>query len=69
MDTLILPAALGKQSGTLRFFNVGRPIVLREEISDLKPVKPRLKINLPSHPARSQGLVKCIHYMKYSVSL
>ena len=34
-----------------------RQLVWEKEISELKPVKLRVKINLVSYPARAEGLV------------
>ena len=48
---------MGKIVGQTRFFSLGEATSLEEGKTEFKPVKPRLKIDLVSYPARAEGSV------------
>ena len=55
MNPIILPPATKDRLGSSALV---RQLAYEKEYSESKPVKPRLKIDLVSYPARAEGLGK-----------
>ena len=58
MNPTILPSAMGKVVGQTWSFSFVMATSLGEESYEFKPVKPRIKNDLVSHPILADGLVK-----------
>ena len=60
MNPIILPPAMSR----LGFSALVRQLVYEKENSEFKPDKLRLKIDLGSYPARTEGLVNMVNQLK-----